>query len=82
MGKPRKSPDEQDLDAIYSSALDAVDISLRQAIARTRNCIQAMNSAFISIDEEGIRRVYEASLGFSIADILQDQFASSIKSLF
>lgn len=81
-GKPRKSPDEQDLDAIYSSALDSVDLTLRQAIARTRNCIQAMNGAFIAIDEEGIRRVYEASLKVTIAEILQDNFSTSIKTLF
>jgi hypothetical protein len=62
--------------------LATVDLTLRQEIARTRNCIQAMNSAFIAIDEEGICRVYEASLKFSIAEVLQDRFATSIKSLF
>jgi hypothetical protein len=79
VGKPRLSPDEQDLDAIYSSTLEPVDTELRAHIARTRNCILAMNSAFILLDEASISRVWQASLDHEIPALLSDAFVSSIK---
>jgi len=83
IGKPRASPDEQDLDAIYSSTLEAVSSELRESIARMRNCILAMNSAFILLDEINIRRMYEHSLNYAIPDLLQEaDFLPVVQRLF
>lgn len=79
VGKPRRSPDQQDLDAIYSSALDEVSPELRQAIARTRNCLVAMNLAMLPIDEEAIRRVYQAALSLLLVEITSDSFLAQIQ---
>lgn len=82
VGKPRKSPDQQDLDAIYSSALESVDAEERKLIARTRNCLLAMNLAFILIDEETICKVFEASQTYDLTALLQESFIALIQSLF
>jgi exosome complex component RRP4 len=70
VGKPRKTPDEQDLDAIYSSDLQPVTPQERDDIARTRNCITALDRCFKLIDEESITRVYGASKQFKVHEIL------------
>lgn len=71
IGKPRKSADEQDLDSIYASNLDS-SLSLldREAIARTRNCIVALDRSFKYISGESVTNAYHVSLKFSIRDIL------------
>lgn len=70
VGKPRKTPDEQDLDALYSSELDRVNDFERESISRTRNCILALNMLHKCIDENSISMLYEATLGLSIYEIL------------
>jgi exosome complex component RRP4 len=71
VGKPRKPFNLQDLDSIYSSQLDtSLTLSDRQAIARTRNCIVALDRCFKYISGESVTNAYRASLKFSIKDIL------------
>ena len=74
IGKPRKSPDQQDLDSIYSSTLEDVDSVLREAICRTRNCILAMNNSFVHLEEPTIKQVYSLSLDYAVADIISEEF--------
>lgn len=74
VGKPRKTPNEQDLDAIYSSQLQPVSLEEREQIARTRNCILALNQSFKFIDEESITKVYNFSKNFKVHQLLQENF--------
>lgn len=78
VGKPRKTPNEQDLDAIYSSLLDSVAVEEREAIARTRNCIVALDHHFKYIDEDSIRRTYLASKAFKAKDIMLQEVMTKI----
>ena len=74
VGKPRKHVEEQDLDSIYSSCLDpSLKPFDREAIARTRNCIVALDRSFKYISGESVKNAYNASLSFSIKDILLDE---------
>lgn len=70
IGKPRKKMDEQDLDAIYSSTLMSVSKEEREMISRTRNCILALDRLFRYIDEDSIRRIFDASQSLPSCEIL------------
>ncbi|PJF17809.1 Exosome complex component RRP4, partial [Paramicrosporidium saccamoebae] len=74
VGLPRKTPNEQDLDAIYSSELQPISVQQREQISRTRNCILALDKCFRSIDEDSITFVYNASSSCNIQEILHDEF--------
>jgi exosome complex component RRP4 len=80
IGKPRKAPDQQDLDAIYSPKLEPISREERVAICRTRNCILALNSAFILIDEDSICRTFDAAASWDIPLILGSEFSDHIKA--
>lgn len=80
VGKPRKAPDQQDLDAIYSSKLEPVSETERVAIARTRNCILALNSALVLIDEESIRQAFHISSSWDPTSILNQECIECIKT--
>lgn len=80
IGKPRKTPDEQDLYAIYSSALVPVTPQERERISRTRNCILALDRSLHLIDEDSILRLYRASEGLEVKDILSAEFISKVSS--
>lgn len=70
VGKPRSSPENsQDLDLIYSSKLDTISKAMREAIARTRNCIVALDRRGIFIDEEAIRLYYKKYQDIPTVDI-------------
>jgi len=70
IGKLRKKMDEQDLDAIYSSALMPVSKEEREMICRTRNCILALDRLFRYIDEDSIQRIFGASKSLPPCEIL------------
>lgn len=70
VGKPRKTPDEQDLDAIFASTLEPVDNVERELICRTRNCILALDRGFLFIDEENIIKLFDATRSVPCKDIL------------
>jgi exosome complex component RRP4 len=70
VGKPRKLPDEQDLDALYSRDLGPISKAELDAIARTRNCIVALDSKFKIIDEDSISRLYHATCSIPAHNIL------------
>jgi exosome complex component RRP4 len=78
IGKPRKTPNQQDLDSLYSSELDLTSFEEKQAIARTRNVIVALDRVFISIEEETIRKVCQLSMPLEIKDILGSSFISQL----
>jgi exosome complex component RRP4 len=57
VGKPRRMPENQeDLDAMYSSVLDAVGIGERRAIVAVRNAIKQLDCEFVFINEQSIRQ--------------------------
>lgn len=78
VGKPRKTPDEQDLDTIYSSRLEVVTFDEREKIARTRNCILALNKFSRSIDEESIMNLFSITSQYEISDIVNENFLAKI----
>lgn len=59
VGKPRKAISELDLDAIYSSRLEEVTLTLREAIVRTCSAILFLDRVFEAIDEESITKMYK-----------------------
>ncbi len=78
IGKPRKTPDEQNLDSIYSSVLAPVSSTEREAISRTRNCIAILDQSFRTIDEESIRRTFYASKAYAAKAILSEDAISKL----
>lgn len=70
VGKPRRMPDEQDLDAIFASTLEPVSKEERELICRTRNCILALDRGLLFIDEETIARLFSATRNVPCRDIL------------
>ncbi len=86
VGKPRKSPDEQNLESIYAPDLEYITLSERNMITRTRNCIHALNSASLNINEITIGLAFEL---FGENDVLDQhqsdefmlQLAASVNGL-
>ena len=53
-------------------------MEMRQKIARTRNCIQALAQHFLQISDVTIEFVYAASLDYSVKDLIQVDVAAKI----
>lgn len=51
---------------------------MRQTIARTRNCIQALAQHFLQISDVTIDLVYQASLPYQVKDLIQVHVAAKI----
>lgn len=78
IGKPRKIPDEYNLDDIYSSVLEEISPYIRDNIARTKNCIIALNYMSRIIDQNSIRKIFLASQQYHTKDIIVPEVMNKI----
>ncbi|KAI8068423.1 exosome component 2-like protein [Gongronella butleri] len=63
--------DDFDTSVVYSDANDPIDQDERNDIARVSNCIGALAKQFMPINDTAIVYTYEASLTYSIKELLQ-----------
>ncbi|RHZ59518.1 hypothetical protein Glove_363g5 [Diversispora epigaea] len=62
---------EDDSEYIYSNENEPIGKDAREAIARVCNCINALSKSYMSITDTTISYAYEASLNFSVKEILK-----------
>ncbi|KAI9203465.1 uncharacterized protein BJ171DRAFT_425308 [Polychytrium aggregatum] len=65
-------------DALYHNENEDISESLREAIARVCNCITAISNACVSINDTMIVYTYEASMKYSVKDLLKSDIQSQI----
>lgn len=69
---------EADPDLLYSNDNEDIDDQTREAMARVRNCINALCERQQRIDVESLMQAYEHSLGYAAKDLLLPDLVSHI----
>ncbi|KAH8553288.1 hypothetical protein BGW37DRAFT_485163 [Umbelopsis sp. PMI_123] len=79
IGNP-ESTDDADIERTYSNKNDIIDDAERENIARVCNCLRALAKKFMHINDTIIIYTYEASLMYSVKDLLKKDIIDSITS--
>ncbi|KAI8373123.1 uncharacterized protein BYT42DRAFT_594884 [Radiomyces spectabilis] len=72
--------DDADTAVVYSSENDPISESERENIARVANCISALAKQYMHINDTIIVYTYEASLEYSVKDLLKMDVIETITS--